>query len=129
MLSQYPLIAFIPTTDAARARVFYEDQLGLRFVSGDPFALVMEANGTMIRIASVGNFTPAPFTILGWQVDDIHRTATEMIGKGIQFAHYGFLEQNPEGIWAAPDGAKVAWFLDPDGNTLSISQHLSGPNS
>jgi catechol 2,3-dioxygenase-like lactoylglutathione lyase family enzyme len=128
MLAQYPLIAFIPTTDAARARLFYEDQLGLRFVSDDPFAVVMDANGTMIRITSVGNFTPAPFTILGWQVDDIHRTATEMIGKGIQFARYGFLEQNPEGIWTAPDGTKVAWFPDPDGNTLSISQHLSRPN-
>jgi catechol 2,3-dioxygenase-like lactoylglutathione lyase family enzyme len=123
MLAQCPLIAFIPTTDVVRARLFYENILGLRFISDDLFALVMDANGTTIRITSVGNFTPAPFTILGWQVDDIHRTAAEMIGKGIQFARYGFLEQNPEGIWAAPDGAKVAWFLDPDGNTLSISQH------
>jgi catechol 2,3-dioxygenase-like lactoylglutathione lyase family enzyme len=129
MLAQSSLIAFIPTTDAARARRFYEGQLGLRFVSDDPFALVMEANGTMIHITSVGNFTPASFTILGWQVDDIHRTATEMIGKGIQFVRYGFLEQNPEGIWTAPDGTKVAWFLDPDGNTLSISQHQSRPDS
>jgi catechol 2,3-dioxygenase-like lactoylglutathione lyase family enzyme len=123
MLAQSPLIAFIPTTDAVRARLFYENILALHFVSADSFALVIDANGTMIRIASVGPFTPAPFTILGWQVDDIHRTATEMIGKGIQFARYGFLEQNPEGIWTAPDGTKVAWFLDPDGNTLSISQH------
>jgi catechol 2,3-dioxygenase-like lactoylglutathione lyase family enzyme len=123
MLAQCPLIAFIPTTNAARARLFYENILGLRFVSDDPFALVMEANGTMIRITRVENFTPAPFTILGWKVDDIHHTATEMIGKGVQFARYGFLEQTPEGIWTSPDGTKVAWFPDPDGNVLSISQH------
>jgi predicted enzyme related to lactoylglutathione lyase len=125
MLAQCPLIAFIPTTDTVRARLFYEDQLGLRFISDDFFALVMDANGTMIRIVRVGPFTPAPFTILGWQVDDIHHVTARMTSKGIKFARYSFLNQSAEGIWTAPDGAQVAWFSDPDGNTLSISQHES----
>jgi predicted enzyme related to lactoylglutathione lyase len=123
MIAQNPLIAFIPTKDAARARVFYEEQLGLRFVSDDSFAVVMDANGTMVRIARVGEFTPAPFTILGWQVEDIHRAITEMISKGLQFTRYSFLQQSEDGVWTAPDGTKVAWFSDPDGNTLSLSQH------
>jgi catechol 2,3-dioxygenase-like lactoylglutathione lyase family enzyme len=122
MLAHSPLVAFIPTKDAPRARTFYET-LGLRFISDDSFAVVMDANGTMVRIARVGDFTPFPFTILGWQVDDIHQTVAEMTAKGVPFARYSFLEQGTDGVWTAPGGAKVAWFTDPDGNTLSLSQH------
>lgn len=123
MLANNPILAFIPTKDAARARTFYEGLLGLRFVSNDAFALVMDANGTMIRITPVGDFTPHPFTILGWQVEDIHAAVAELTAKGLQFNHYAYFEQSPDGVWTAPGGAKVAWFLDPDGNTLSLSQH------
>jgi catechol 2,3-dioxygenase-like lactoylglutathione lyase family enzyme len=123
MIAQNPIIAFIPTKDAVRARAFYEEQLGLRFVSDDSFAVVMDANGTMVRIARVGEFTPAPFTILGWQVEDIHQAVAEMTSNGLQFTRYSFLEQSEDGVWTAPGGPKVAWFSDPDGNTLSLSQH------
>jgi catechol 2,3-dioxygenase-like lactoylglutathione lyase family enzyme len=123
MIANNPIIAFIPTKDAARARVFYEELLGLQFVSDDSFAVVMDANGTMVRITRVGEFTPFPFTVLGWLVEDIHQTVAEMTSKGLQFTRYGFLKQSEDGVWTAPDGAKVAWFLDPDGNTLSLSQH------
>jgi catechol 2,3-dioxygenase-like lactoylglutathione lyase family enzyme len=123
MIATSPIIAFIPTKDAAHARAFYEQQLGLRFVSDDTFAIVMDANGTMLRIVRVGEFTPAPFTILGWQVEDIHKTIAEMSARGVQFTRYPYFEQSTDGVWTAPGGAKVAWFLDPDGNTLSLSQH------
>jgi catechol 2,3-dioxygenase-like lactoylglutathione lyase family enzyme len=123
MIAQNPLIVFIPTKDAARARLFYENLLGLSFVSDDSFALVMDANGTMVRIVRVGEFTPATFTILGWQVDDIVRTVAEMSCKGLKFMRYPHFDQSSDGIWTAPDGSRVAWFLDPDNNTLSISQH------
>ncbi|MEO8735081.1 MAG: VOC family protein [Edaphobacter sp.] len=123
MLADSPIIAFIPTKDAVRALNFYERFLGLRFISDDTFALVMDANGTMIRIVRVNDFTPAPFTILGWQVEDIHATVAELTTKGLQFLRYSYFEQSPDGVWTAPGGAKVAWFLDPDGNTLSLSQH------
>jgi len=124
MLGQTPIIAFIPTRDAAQSRSFYEGLLGLRFISDDKFALVMEANGTMIRIVRVGNFTPAPFTILGWQVQDIHQSVAKLTTKGLTFTRYPHFEQTPDGVWTAPGGdAKVAWFADPDGNTLSLSQH------
>ena len=124
MLANNPIIAFIPTRDAAVARTFYEGLLGLRFVSDDQFALVMDANGTMLRIVRVGDFTPFPFTILGWQVTDIEQTVAELTAKGLEFQRYTFLDQTPSGIWTAPgNAAKVAWFADPDGNTLSLSQH------
>ena len=123
MLTHSPLIAFIPTKDATRARRFYEKILGLRFISDDSFAIVMDANGTMVRVVRVEDFTPFPFTILGWQVNDIHKMVAEMTGKGVKFTRYPHFEQSLDGVWTAPGGAKVAWFTDPDGNTLSISQH------
>jgi len=123
MLATSAVIGFVPTKDAARARNFYEGVLGLRFVSDDGFALVMDANGTMIRIARAPDFTPFPFTLLGWGVEDIEAEAAELAGRGVEFNRYGFLEQDAAGIWAAPGGAKVAWFTDPDGNILSLSQH------
>jgi catechol 2,3-dioxygenase-like lactoylglutathione lyase family enzyme len=123
MLSKCPVIAFIPTKDAAHARTFYEGVLGLRFVSDDAFAIVMDANGTMIRIVRVGEFTPMPFTILGWQVENIDLAVAELTNRGLVFARYAYFEQSAEGVWTAPNGARVAWFHDPDGNTLSISQH------
>ena len=125
MLSDSPLITFIPSKDPTRARAFYQDTLGLRFISEDDFAVVMDAAGTMLRIVRVGDFTPFPFTILGWQVEDINRTVSAMTAKGIAFSRYPFLQQDDAGVWTAPGGAKVAWFLDPDGNTLSISQHTT----
>ena len=123
MLANNPIIAFIPTRDGARSRTFYEGVLGLRFVSDDNFALVMDANGTMLRIVRVADFTPFPFTVLGWQVEDIHASVAELTAKGLHFTRYEFLNQSPDRVWTAPGGAKVAWFLDPDGNTLSLSQH------
>ena len=124
MLANNPIIAFIPTRDAAVARTFYEGLLGLRFISHDQFALVMDANGTMLRITTVGAFTPFPFTILGWQVTNIDQTVADLTAKGLNFQRYTFLDQSPSGVWTAPgNAAKVAWFTDPDGNTLSLSQH------
>lgn len=124
MLGNTPIVAFIPTLDFDKARAFYVDILGLRFVANDGFALVLDANGTMIRVAKVQpDFKPAFFTILGWEVTEIERVVAAMTEKGVVFERYGFFEQDDLAIWAAPGGAKVAWFKDPDGNTLSVSQH------
>jgi len=123
MLGSMNIVAFVPTTDAAKARAFYEGVLGLRFVKDDGFAMVLDANGIMVRVAKA-QFTPAPFTVLGWQVRGIERIATELQAKGVTFERFGFFEQDELGIWTAPTGDKVAWFKDPDGNVLSISQHV-----
>ena len=124
MLGSNHIVAFVPTTDSNRARTFYEGVLGLKFVADDGFALVLDANGIMIRVAKVQQFTPAQFTILGWQVNGIKKVVAEMQAKGVQFERYGFPQQDELGIWTAPEGSKVAWFKDPDGNVLSVSEHV-----
>ena len=126
MLSTAPIIGFVPTRDGDRARAFYANTLGLEFVADDGFALVLRSGTNMVRIARAGEFTPAPYTILGWEVADIVAEVTALTAKGLAFARYPFLppDQVDElGIWSTPTGDKVAWFHDPDGNTLSLSQH------
>ncbi len=122
MLSQCKLVGFAPITDADRARRFYGDVLGLSFVYQDQFAVVFEAAGNRIRLARMEKVDPAPYTILGWEVPDIDSVTSELAGRGVVFERYSFLEQNDRGVWSAPGGAKVAWFKDPDGNLLSLSQ-------
>jgi catechol 2,3-dioxygenase-like lactoylglutathione lyase family enzyme len=122
MLGSIDIVAFVPTRDFEKARAFYEGVLGLRFVKNDGFAMVLDANGIMVRVAKA-QFTPAPFTILGWQVPDIEKMVAGLQAKGVQFERFGFLEQDALGIWTAPSGDKVAWFKDPDENVLSVSQH------
>jgi len=124
MLGTANIMAFVPTTDFDKARAFYEGVLGLRYVNNDGFAMVMDANGIMIRIAKTPDFKPLPFTILGWQVSEIESTVAAMQSRGVQFERYGFMPQDEAGIWTAPSGDRVAWFKDPDGNTLSVSQHV-----
>jgi catechol 2,3-dioxygenase-like lactoylglutathione lyase family enzyme len=119
-------VAFIPTTKPEAARAFYEKTLGLRFESADQFAIVFRVGpepGIMLRVTIVPELTPHSFTAFGWQVDDIVATVTELAANGVEFTRYGFLEQDERAIWNAPGGTKVAWFRDPDGNTLSLSQH------
>jgi catechol 2,3-dioxygenase-like lactoylglutathione lyase family enzyme len=123
MLGSLNIVAFVPTTDTQTARAFYESVLGLRFVKDDGFALVFDANGIMVRVAKA-QFTPVPFTILGWQVTRIEETVKGLRAKGVHFERFGFLEQDELAIWTAPTGDKVAWFKDPDGNMLSVSQHV-----
>ena len=123
MLGSKKIVAFVPTTDFKKARAFYENILGLHFVSDDGFALVFDANGIMLRIAKVQEFEPAQFTILGWQVSDVKKAISALKAEGVKFESYGLKGQDADGVWSAPGGAKVAWFKDPDGNTLSISQH------
>ena len=124
MLGSTNIIAFVPIKDSGKARAFYEGVLGLRFVKDDGFALVLEANGIMVRAAKMKEFTPAQFTILGWQVSDIEQVVRGLAAKGVHFEIFGFFKQDELGIWTAPTGDKVAWFKDPDGNILSVSQHV-----
>ena len=122
MLNTAPVVCFVPTTDAARGRSFYEHVLGLEFVDEDGFAVTMRANGVRLRLTRLEQFTPAPFTILGWEVADIYKMADAFESRGVAFEKFGLPNQDRRGIWTAPGGAKVAWFKDPDGNTLSVAQ-------
>jgi catechol 2,3-dioxygenase-like lactoylglutathione lyase family enzyme len=123
MFATTKLMAFAPTRDANKARQFYEGVLGLRVLSQDGFAVALDANGTMLRVTIVpAGFKPQPFTVLGWEVPDIAKAVSTLKQKGVQFESYGLPTQDAAGIWTAPGGTKVAWFKDPDGNILSLTQ-------
>ena len=125
MLTNAKPIILIPTVKKDEAKEFYQVVLGLTFKSDDGFALVFDTGGIMFRLTPVQEFTPHPFSVLGWEVDDISAAATDLTSRGVKFEIYDFpwMKQDEQAIWAAPDGTKVAWFKDPDGNLLSISQH------
>lgn len=122
MLEGNRLMTFVPVSNAEEARTFYRDRLGLRLVSEDSFALVFDVEGVMLRATLVSGFTPQPFTILGWQVQDARATANNMTEGDIVFERYPGLSQDKDGLWRAPGGALIGWFKDPDGNLLSITQ-------
>ncbi len=123
MLASGKLVGFIPTRDYDKARAFYEGKLGCEFISLDQYALVMSIGGHRIRIAKVPDFTPLQGTILGWEVENIAAVAASLAEKGVVLEKYPFIQDREHRIWTAPTGDKVAWFKDPDGNILSVSQH------
>jgi catechol 2,3-dioxygenase-like lactoylglutathione lyase family enzyme len=126
-LSRYNIIGFVTIVDVARAKSFYGDTLGLRLVSEEPpFALVFDANGIMLRLGMGKEVPPASGTVLGWQVADITNVVQDLMASGVGFERYDFLQQDDSGIWTSPTGARVAWFKDPDGNLLSVSEHPEG---
>lgn len=128
MLANAPLIGFIPVRDLAAARAFYRSTLGLPVTDENPFAVVLDANGTMLRLTPVPDLTPQPFTIAGWEVPDIGSAVDALASSGITFLHFDGLEQDPRGIWTTPGGDSVAWFTDPDGNTLSLTSFAHEPH-
>ena len=124
MLADANIIVLIATADAARSRSFYEGVLGLRFVVDEPYALVFELNGAMMRIAKRGEVAPAPYSVLGWTVPDIESAVRALSERGVVLERYGDMGQDDLGIWDS-GAAKVAWFKDPDGNLLSLTQFRS----
>ena len=123
MLAAKDMVGFLLTKDYDKARAFYEGKLGFEFVSLDQFALVMHAGKSMIRIVKVSTFTPLQSTVLGWQVGDIEVMVDWLTNRGVIFEKYPFVQDKERGIWTAPGGSRVAWFKDPDGNVLSVSEH------
>ena len=122
MLADKKLKAFAPTINPEKAKHFYKDILGLKLLSEDNYALEFDANGTRLRVTTVRELNPHPFTVLGWKVDDISSVIKELNKKGVVCERYDFLQQDDLGIWHAPGGTKVAWFKDADGNILSFDK-------
>ena len=111
-------------SDLAAAKRFYSETLGLKVEDdGVGVRLHLPAGGTVFAYPK-RDHQPATFTILNLVVDDIDASVDELTRRGVQFERYGFPGQDDAGIWTAPSGDKVAWFKDPDGNTLSLSQHV-----
>ncbi|HET7462093.1 MAG TPA: VOC family protein [Longimicrobium sp.] len=116
------MIAFTATSSPERSRTFYQQTLGLRLVSEDGFAIVFDANGVMLRVQKVQAHTPPPYTVLGWDVPDVHAAVEELAGRGVTFERFEGMAQDHAGVWTSPAGGRIAWFRDPDGNTLSLTQ-------
>ena len=116
------VVCFTATRSVDKARSFYRDTLGLKLIEDTAFALVFDANGTTLRVQKVDAVVAAPYTALGWEVDDIRAVARALLEKGVRFRKYQGMDQDADGIWVSPSGARVAWFEDLDGNTLSVTQ-------
>ena len=123
MLASAKIVGFIPTRDYDKARAFYEGKLEFEFVSHGQFALVLRVGGHQIRVVKMPNFTPLQGTILGWEVTNIESIVDWLQDRGVATEKYSFVSDQVRGIWSTPTGDKVAWFKDPDGNVLSVSQH------
>ena len=126
MLHDAPLMAFIPVRDLATARTFYGSTLGLAVAEENPYAVVVDAMGTMLRLTQVDDLRVQPFTIAGWQVPDIGTVIDALSARGVTFTHYEGMGQDEREIWTTPGGDQVAWFTDPDGNTLSLTTFAAG---
>jgi catechol 2,3-dioxygenase-like lactoylglutathione lyase family enzyme len=123
MLASGKMTGFVLTKDYDKARAFYEGKLEFKVMSLDQFALVMHTGKNNIRISKVPDFTPLQSTVLGWAVDDIEGVVAWLAKQGVATEKYPFVQDRERGIWTTPNGDKVAWFKDPDGNVLSVSQH------
>ena len=122
MLESARAIAFVPATDLGRARDFYESVLGLEVLDVSGFACVFRVGGATLRVALVGELSPQSFTVFGWTVGAISETMAGLAARGVEFLRYEGMDQDPAGVWTTPGGDRIAWFRDPDGNVLSLTQ-------
>jgi hypothetical protein len=129
MLKDATLIAFIPVSEIGVARVFYESTLGLAVLEASPFALVVDANGTKLRLTPVPEPRPQPFTVAGWEVADIDATVSELDVRGVRFKRFDGMQQRSNGVWQSPSGDLVAWFADLDDNILSLTELALPPST
>jgi len=116
------MVGFVVTADAARSREFYEGKLGFRVLGEDRLALVLDADGRMLRVQKMREHTPKQYTILGWNVTDIEAAVARLGDAGVRCEFFGFPGQDERGIMTFEDTTRVAWFKDPDGNILSVAQ-------
>lgn len=128
VLGTQQMVAFVASADPEAARAFYERTLGLRLVSDQPYALVFEGAGTTLRVQKVPGHVPLGYTVLGWTVEDLRAVVEDLSGRGVMVERFEHLPQDEYGAWSAPDGTRVVWFKDPDGNVLSLSQAPDAPS-
>ena len=122
LLNTFPINGFVRISDPERSRRFYEQTLGLAFDYENPYVMVFRSGNSQIIAQIVKEFAPVPATVLGWEVKDIENVVTALRKSGVVFEKYEGMDQDELGIWKSPAG-KVAWFKDPDGNILSVSEH------
>lgn len=115
-------MAFVGAADLDRSHAFYGGVLGLELVERTEFANLYDAGGTPLRVTHVAEPAGSGYTVLGWIVSDIAEAMTALRARGVRFERYPRVVQDPDGVWTAPGGSLIAWFRDPDGNTLSLQE-------
>ena len=120
MLAHAKQVAFVGVSDLDSAERFYGGVLGLALLDARPYALVHDTPANQLRITVVAEVRTAPYTVLGWNVSDLDGEIDRLVAAGVSFNRYDGMAQDARGIWTTPDGARIAWFHDPDGNTLSL---------
>lgn len=117
------LVGFVPSTDLDVSEMFYVDTLGFEKIARDHFALVIDGGGgTPVRVTLVQSRADTGYTVLGWQVADLNGTVEALRDKGVEPIRYTGMDQDDHDVWTAPDGLRVAWFRDPHGNVLSLTE-------
>jgi catechol 2,3-dioxygenase-like lactoylglutathione lyase family enzyme len=125
MLQRYPLYAYIPAKDVARARRFYEDTLGFQPKEEVAGGVAYEfGNGTACFLYPTPNAGTSKASQAFWQVDDIEREAAELKSRGVEFEDYDMPGQKSASGVITAGGARAAWFRDTEGNILAIIQRV-----
>lgn len=122
MLKNSKLVGFVATSKPEESKRFYRDCLGLTLIDDTPYALAFAAGDTVVRVQKTERAHPPPYTTLGWAVENISKTVNALTEAGVHFERFAQLEQDDLGVWSASATAKVAWFKDPDGNLLSVTE-------
>ena len=122
-ISDAPPVCFILTADREKAKIFYGGTLGLRQTGDDPYATSYDLGGTLLRLTSVEGHVAGQHTVIGWIVPDVSAAVADLKARGITFCIYEGFGQDADGVWSDPgSGTRIAWFNDPEGNNLSLTQ-------
>jgi catechol 2,3-dioxygenase-like lactoylglutathione lyase family enzyme len=126
MLTNATAFSGFAVDDLDKAREFYGGVLGLN-VTDEPMGILTLhlAGERPTLVYPKPDFTPATYTILNFQVDDIDSAVDELGSQGVEFELYEGFEQDEKGIsrgLASGEGPDIAWFKDPAGNILAVLQ-------
>lgn len=121
-------IQFVATCQSDASRYFYQSILGFDLIEDQPFALVFDTGGFQLRVQKVESVVSPPYTSAGWLVTDLNQEVTRLTGRGVTLQRYPHLDQDETGVWTTPDGTRIVWFCDPDGNLLSLTEAAPRPD-
>ena len=124
-LANASLQTLVWSADIERSERFYSNVLGLPLSGRSHGALVYRVGAGTLRVSPVPSTAPTEHTVLGLEVDDVNDAVAVLASKGLEFERFPGFTHDAAGVWTAPDGTKVAWFRDPDGNLISLVRYVA----
>ena len=122
MLGKEMLVAFMATSKPEAARAFFEGVLGLTFIGEHEHLVMFQSGAAQLMLQKASVVTPPHGAALGCHVKDLRGTMNALLDRGVTFERFEGMDQDAFGVWSPAPGTGVAWFKDPDGNLLSLSQ-------